>query len=90
MGDARTVLVPDGLEGERVDGRDVLAVRDTASRLVERAREEQTPFLLEAWSYRQKGHSVVDPAKYRTDEQRELARADDNDPIAIFDFSQAA
>ena len=73
------------IEGERVDGRDVLAVRDTATRLVERARKEQTPFLLEAWSYRQKGHSVVDPAKYRSEEQREEARSDENDPIVIFD-----
>lgn len=73
------------IEGERVDGRDVLAVRDTTSRLVERAREEQTPFLLEAWSYRMKGHSVVDPAKYRTDEQREEARSEQNDPVRLFD-----
>ncbi|WP_433699162.1 pyruvate dehydrogenase (acetyl-transferring) E1 component subunit alpha [Nocardiopsis sp. CA-288880] len=72
------------IEGERVDGRDVLAVRDTAARLVERAREEQTPFLLEAWSYRMKGHSVVDPAKYRTDEQKDEARSEENDPIALF------
>ncbi|MFE3457949.1 pyruvate dehydrogenase (acetyl-transferring) E1 component subunit alpha [Nocardiopsis aegyptia] len=72
------------IEGERVDGRDVLAVRDTASRLIERARTEQTPFLLEAWSYRQKGHSVVDPAKYRTEEQRDEARSEENDPIQIF------
>lgn len=73
------------IEGERVDGRDVLAVRDTASRLIERAREEQTPFLLEAWSYRMKGHSVVDPAKYRTDEQKDEARSEENDPIALFE-----
>lgn len=73
------------IEGERVDGRDVLAVRDTTSRLVERAREEQTPFLLEAWSYRMKGHSVVDPAKYRTDEQKEEARSEQNDPVRLFD-----
>ena len=73
------------IEGERVDGRDVLAVRDTTTKLVERARKEQTPFLLEAWSQRMKGHSVVDPAKYRTQEQVEEARADENDPIAIFD-----
>ncbi|WP_017614247.1 pyruvate dehydrogenase (acetyl-transferring) E1 component subunit alpha [Nocardiopsis salina] len=72
------------IEGERVDGRDVLAVRDAATRLVERAREEQTPFLLEAWSYRMKGHSVVDPAKYRTQEQKDEARAKENDPVAIF------
>ncbi|WP_285729000.1 pyruvate dehydrogenase (acetyl-transferring) E1 component subunit alpha [Nocardiopsis sp. ATB16-24] len=73
------------IEGERVDGRDVLAVRDTTTRLVERARKEQTPFLLEAWSYRMKGHSVVDPAKYRTDEQKEEARSEQNDPIRLFD-----
>ena len=73
------------IEGVRVDGRDVLAVRDTAAELVERARKEQTPFLLEAWSYRQKGHSVVDPAKYRTEEQWEQARSQENDPIALFD-----
>lgn len=73
------------IEGVRVDGRDVLAVRDAAVDLVERARSEQQPFLLEAWSYRTKGHSVVDPAKYRTQEQAEQARAAENDPITLFE-----
>ncbi|MDS1271425.1 pyruvate dehydrogenase (acetyl-transferring) E1 component subunit alpha [Lipingzhangella sp. LS1_29] len=72
------------IEGERVDGRDVLAVRDATASLVERARTEQRPFLLEATSYRMKGHSVVDPAKYRTKEQVEEARDTANDPLAIF------
>ena len=71
------------IEGVRVDGRDVLAVRDTATTLVERARSEHRPFLLEAFSYRMKGHSVVDPAKYRTKEEAEEALA--NDPIAMFE-----
>ncbi|MFC3997987.1 pyruvate dehydrogenase (acetyl-transferring) E1 component subunit alpha [Nocardiopsis sediminis] len=71
------------IEGVRVDGRDVLAVRDAATDLVERARSEQRPFLLEATSYRMKGHSVVDPAKYRTAEQAEEAKA--NDPVAAFE-----
>ncbi|CAM4150927.1 pyruvate dehydrogenase (acetyl-transferring) E1 component subunit alpha [Nocardiopsis rhodophaea] len=71
------------IEGVRVDGRDVLAVRDTASDLVERARSEQRPYLLEATSYRMKGHSVVDPAKYRTKEQVEEAKA--NDPVLAFE-----
>ncbi|MDA8371923.1 MAG: pyruvate dehydrogenase (acetyl-transferring) E1 component subunit alpha [Nocardiopsaceae bacterium] len=71
------------IEGVRVDGRDVLAVRDAAANLVERARSEQRPFLLEATSYRMKGHSVVDPAKYRTKEQVEEARS--NDPITAFE-----
>lgn len=72
------------IEGERVDGRDVLAVRDTATRLVERARKEQTPFILEAWSYRMKGHSVVDPAKYRTQDEKDEARSKENDPVVLF------
>ena len=71
------------MEGVRVDGRDVLAVRDAAATLVERARSEQRPFLLETLSYRMKGHSVVDPAKYRTKEEAEEALA--NDPVAAFE-----
>ncbi|GAB3210831.1 pyruvate dehydrogenase (acetyl-transferring) E1 component subunit alpha [Marinactinospora thermotolerans] len=71
------------MEGVRVDGQDVLAVRDAATDLVERARAEQKPFLLEAISYRMKGHSVVDPAKYRTAEQAEEAKA--NDPVLAFE-----
>lgn len=71
------------IEGVRVDGQDVLAVRDAATDLVERAREEQRPFLLETMSHRMKGHSVVDPAKYRTEEQAEEAKG--NDPLAAFE-----
>ncbi|TDQ52295.1 pyruvate dehydrogenase (acetyl-transferring) E1 component subunit alpha [Actinorugispora endophytica] len=71
------------MEGVRVDGQDVLAVRDAAADLVERARAEQKPFLLEAMSHRMKGHSVVDPAKYRSAEQAEEAKA--NDPVAAFE-----
>ncbi|QVQ50539.1 pyruvate dehydrogenase (acetyl-transferring) E1 component subunit alpha [Spiractinospora alimapuensis] len=70
------------IEGVRVDGEDPLAVRDAAADYVERARAEQRPFLLEAVSQRMKGHSVVDPAKYRTDEQKEAARA--ADPVLAF------
>ncbi|WP_280490608.1 pyruvate dehydrogenase (acetyl-transferring) E1 component subunit alpha [Nocardia carnea] len=68
------------MRGERVDGTDVLAVRDMASELIETARRESRPALLETTSYRLKGHSVVDPAKYRTGEEVSIAR--DHDPIA--------
>lgn len=68
------------IRGERVDGTDVLAVRDTARELIETARSDGRPALLEAVSYRLKGHSVVDPAKYRTSEAVSAAR--DNDPVA--------
>ncbi|WP_067535500.1 pyruvate dehydrogenase (acetyl-transferring) E1 component subunit alpha [Nocardia crassostreae] len=67
------------MRGERVDGTDVLAVRDTARELIEAARTEGKPALLEAVSHRLKGHSVVDPAKYRSSEAVSSAR--ENDPI---------
>ncbi|MER7015886.1 pyruvate dehydrogenase (acetyl-transferring) E1 component subunit alpha [Saccharopolyspora sp. NPDC000359] len=70
------------MPGERVDGNDVLAVRDAASRLVEQARNGGGPALLECVSERLKGHSVVDPAKYRSEESVEKAKQ--ADPIANF------
>ncbi|MFI7664671.1 pyruvate dehydrogenase (acetyl-transferring) E1 component subunit alpha [Nocardia sp. NPDC049526] len=68
------------MRGERVDGTDVLAVRDIATDLVEAARREGKPALLEAVSHRLKGHSVVDPAKYRSAEAVSTAR--ESDPVA--------
>jgi pyruvate dehydrogenase E1 component subunit alpha len=68
------------MHGERVDGNDVLAVRDAATRLVEQARSGGGPALLEAVSERLKGHSVVDPAKYRSEESVEQAKQ--ADPVA--------
>ncbi|MCX4097631.1 pyruvate dehydrogenase (acetyl-transferring) E1 component subunit alpha [Nocardia sp. alder85J] len=65
--------------GERVDGTDVLAVRDAAADLIEGARREGKPAVLEAVSYRLKGHSVVDPAKYRSAETVSEVHA--HDPI---------
>ncbi|WP_328393865.1 pyruvate dehydrogenase (acetyl-transferring) E1 component subunit alpha [Nocardia sp. NBC_00416] len=70
------------MRGERVDGTDVLAVRDVASELIETARREGRPALLETVSHRLKGHSVVDPAKYRTDEDVSIAR--DHDPVTLW------
>lgn len=70
------------MHGERVDGNDVLAVRDAANRLVDNARETGAPALLECVSHRLKGHSVVDPGKYRSQEDLAAARA--ADPLAAF------
>jgi pyruvate dehydrogenase E1 component alpha subunit len=70
------------IPGQRVDGNDVLAVRDAARTALERARGEHQPGLLEAVSYRLRGHSVVDPAKYRTAEDAERVRRDD--PLPAF------
>jgi pyruvate dehydrogenase E1 component subunit alpha len=68
------------MHGERVDGNDVLAVRDAVHRLVERARTKSRPALLEAVSVRLKGHSVVDPARYRS--EADVTAARDADPVA--------
>ena len=65
-----------GIEAERVDGNDVLAVRVAAARAVARARGAEGPTLLELQTYRHKGHSKVDPGAYRPKEEVEewLAR----------------
>jgi len=67
---------------ERVDGNDVLAVRDAMRRAVKKAREEHEPVLLEATSYRFRGHSVVDPDRYRDEEEVKRGRA--RDPLSTF------
>jgi pyruvate dehydrogenase E1 component alpha subunit len=50
-----------------VDGHDVFAVRSTIHTAVKRAREQKLPTLIEAKTYRYRGHSMADPAKYRTE-----------------------
>jgi TPP-dependent pyruvate/acetoin dehydrogenase alpha subunit len=67
------------MPGERVEGNDVTAVFETVGAAVERAREGEGPTLIEAMTYRHKGHSRTDPGTYRPPEEVEewLAR----DPI---------
>ena len=73
------------IPGEACDGMDVLAVRESVSRAVERARAAKTPTLVEARTYRFRGHSMRDPAAavYRTKEEVETERK--RDPIALFE-----
>jgi pyruvate dehydrogenase E1 component alpha subunit len=73
-----------GIPCEPVDGMDVLAVREATGRAVERARRDQTPTLLEARTYRFRGHSMRDPAGavYRTREEVEREKL--RDPITAF------
>ena len=71
-----------GMDGERVDGSDVLAVFDVISRAVDKARKGGGPTFVEAVTYRFRGHHVGDAAGYRTKE--ELAWWMDNkDPIQL-------
>jgi len=67
---------------ERVDGTDVLAVRDALRRAAKLAREQHEPSLVEAVSFRFRGHSVVDPDRYRNQEEVKAGRS--HDPIAAF------
>ncbi len=72
------------MPGERVDGMDVLAVREATARLLLLAREERQPGLLETITYRFRGHSVADAGKlYRTPE--EIASWRERDPIVLFE-----
>jgi pyruvate dehydrogenase E1 component subunit alpha len=71
------------MHGERVDGNDVLAVREATARLLERARHERHPALLETITYRYRGHSVADAGKnYRT--KAEIDSWRERDPITRF------
>ena len=81
---AETELYKRGLSfeipGAEVDGMDVLAVRRAAGRAVDRARAGEGPFILEMKTYRYRGHSMSDPAKYRSREEVTEMR-DRHDPI---------
>jgi pyruvate dehydrogenase E1 component alpha subunit len=72
-----------GIPSEKVDGMDVFAVREAVARAVERARRDRTPSLIEADTYRFRGHSMRDPAGavYRTKEEVEHEKA--RDPILL-------
>ena len=69
-----------GIEGEQVNGMDIESVIDAGKRAVEKVRNNGGPYILEMLTYRYRGHSMSDPAQYRTrDEVREVR--DQSDPI---------
>ena len=79
--DLASRAVANGLPGHIVDGQDVMAVHQATSDAIARARSGQGPTLLEAKTYRFRGHSRTDPAKYRP--SGELERWKERDPIEL-------
>ena len=71
-----------GVPGVRADGMDVLAIRETVTEHIRIAREERRPTLVEAFTYRFRGHSAADPEVYRTKEEVEEHRK--KDPVTNF------
>lgn len=69
-----------GIPGEKVNGMDVLAVKEVGTRVVDFVRKNKRPYVLEMETYRYRGHSMSDPAKYRTKEEVEKYK-NTNDPI---------
>jgi pyruvate dehydrogenase E1 component alpha subunit len=71
-----------GIPRTDVNGMDILAVREVLGQAIDRARKDKQPTLIEAETYRYRGHSMSDPGKYRTKE--EVEEMMQHDPVLLF------
>ena len=72
-----------GIPGVQVDGMDVLAVYEAAQKVIDHVRSGKGPYVMEVKTYRYRGHSMSDPAKYRSKEEVEDYK-ENRDPINTF------
>ena len=70
------------IPNERVDGMDIMAVFNAASKAIKHVRSGEGPYLLEVMTYRFRGHSMGDPERYRQPE--EIKKWQEQDPIGIY------
>jgi len=70
------------IPNDRIDGMNLMAVREAALEIIEQVRKGEGPYLLEAVTYRYRGHSMGDPERYR--EAAEVKKWEENDPIGIY------
>ncbi len=71
-----------GIPNSRVEGMDVLTVREAALEAIERVRSGEGPYFMEITTYRYRGHSMGDPERYRQSD--EVKRWQEHDPIGIY------
>jgi pyruvate dehydrogenase E1 component alpha subunit len=71
------------IPGEKADGMSYIKVKEAASKAIEHARSGKGPYILEVDTYRYRGHSMSDPAKYRSKEEVESVK-EERDPIDQF------
>jgi pyruvate dehydrogenase E1 component alpha subunit len=71
-----------GMEHERVDGMNVVAVYEAAKKVIETVRSGSGPRMLEIMTYRFRGHSMGDPERYR--KQEEVKKWEEQDPIGVY------
>ncbi len=72
-----------GMPSTKIDGMDVITVRDSAREAIEKIRKGGGPLLIEAMTYRFRGHSMADPSEYRENEEVQQWQKE-KDPIELF------
>ncbi len=76
------------IPAERVDGMDILAVYEATERALAHVREHKDPYFLELMAYRFRGHSVIDPARYRSEDEVKMWM--ERDPILLLRYRMQA